>query len=88
MSLNTGRLTFFFYSLLFTVWSAKSQGHSSAIFLKRLIYYLLIFSYFTAVHKLSLVVASEGYCLAAVHELLISVASLAAEHGLQVLRLQ
>ena len=39
-------------------------------------------------HKLSLVVASEGHSLVAVHELLISVASLVAEHGLQVLRLQ
>ena len=47
LSLNTGRLTFFFYSLLFTVWSAKSQGHSSTIFFKKT---YLLFTYFFLFH--------------------------------------
>ena len=44
LSLNTGRLTFFFYSLLFTVWSAKSQGH----FFKKT---YLLFTYFFLFHR-------------------------------------
>ena len=47
-------------------------------------FYLFIFgcAVFTAARGLSLVV-SRGYSLAAVHGLLVAVASLVAEHGLQ-----
>ena len=37
---------------------------------------------FTATHGLSLIVESGGYSLAAVHRLLVEVASFGAEHGL------
>ena len=47
----------------------------------------LIFIYslhwvFVAAHRLSVVVASRGYYLVAVHGLLIAVASLVVEHGI------
>ena len=43
---------------------------------------------FIAPCGLSLVAASRGYSLAAVHGLLIAVASLVAEHGIQAHQLQ
>ena len=61
-----------------------------AVFLKFIFksYYLLIYFYFwlhwvfAAAHGLSLIVASGGLLLVAVHELLIAMASLVAEHRL------
>ena len=58
--------------------NTSSECTSRAIFWKILKKYL-----FVAACGLSLVVASRGYSLVAVHRLLIAVASLVAEHGLQ-----
>ena len=46
------------------------------------LFYFWLSWVFTAAHKLPLVAESGGYSLAAVHGLLIVVASLVAEHGL------
>ena len=51
-------------------------------FFKKLFIYLWPHWVFTAAHRLSLVAASGSYSLAAVHEILIAVASLVAEHRL------
>lgn len=72
-----------------TFWNANSQAlwlprlntsDSLAIFKKLFIYYFQL-PCIIALWGLSLVVASRGYCLDAVHRLLLEVASLAAEHG-------
>ena len=52
------------------------------------IYSFLAARVFVAAHGLSLVAVNGSYSLVAVSELLIAVASLVAEHGLQVCGLQ
>ena len=56
--------------------------YSFFFFLKIFIYFGL-FQVFVAAGGFSLVAASRGYCLVVLHGLLITVASLVSDHGLQ-----
>ena len=57
-------------------------GGNTTLYLWAIVYYFWLLWTFVAVCGLSLVVVSEGYPLAAMHWLLIVMASLVAEHGL------
>ena len=52
------------------------------LFKNKLFIYFWLHWVFVPVRRLSLVVASGGYCFVAVRRLLIAVASLVVEHGL------
>ena len=60
--------------------SLDTCSHSFHFFFKIFLILIYFWLYFIAVHGLSLVAVSGGYSLVAVHVLLISVASLVAEH--------
>ena len=84
-------LLYFIFSLKFLKFYQKNRQYRSFFFFYKFIlfiYYFCLRWVFVAARWLSLVAASRGYSFVAVRGLLIAVASLVAEHGLQVHGLQ
>ena len=85
-------LVILFHQSLFPRKSLKPETMSCFVYFFLNFYYLFTYLWlcwvFTLTHMLSLVVKSGGYSLVVVQGLLTAVASLDAQHGLKVCRLQ